>query len=146
MRWRQPSFGSLTVGLAALCAAGLLAQEPPARDDGAAPTKRPAFAKVREPEVRRGLFEEWNASHHSAYSISPEGGPAATAVGRASMVINSSNTVFYTRQTPGSSCDIDENRCGNNNEQQYRQQSCHKLLPRIGLRRASGLCEYCHNP
>ena len=107
--WPVTVFGLL------LCGVALRAQDFPASDQQPAGEERlkPPFRQATSPAERRGLLEAWKEKRaRERGDITPLGAPvAANAVGRASLVINSSGTVFYTRQLAGGSCDLDPSAC-----------------------------------
>ena len=89
-----------------------------ARADDQAPDTdgRKPFAGARSPEERHPLLDAWRARHDqthqssgAALSRSPLAVGGTPIVGRASMVINSSNSVVYTKNflTLENNCDID---------------------------------------
>jgi hypothetical protein len=70
---------------------------------------RPPYAGVKDPAERRSLLESWRSWHKSA----PAAPGVTTDVGRASMVINSANTVIFTSNTLGGTCDVFDVRAQN---------------------------------
>jgi PKD domain len=105
------------MGLLAGCAfaAGAFGQEDSRRAgagtpsvDGAPNQRRPEFARVKQPELRQTLFDAWKArrvaSAERSRPIVPD--PALGIVGRASMVINASGSVLYTKHFLNGTCDV----------------------------------------
>jgi hypothetical protein len=82
------------------------AQEPPRKA-----TERKAFAGSMAPERRHSLLDSWKAqraARSSALLAVPQAVGGTAIVGRPSMVINSSNSIVYTRQYLGeeNNCDV----------------------------------------
>jgi hypothetical protein len=75
---------------------------PPGKGNRKSSTNRPPYAGVKDPAERRSLLEAWKA--RQKMTAAPVGA-ATTDVGRASMVINSGNTVIFTSNTLGGTCD-----------------------------------------
>jgi hypothetical protein len=74
---------------------------PPGKGDRKSSENRPPYAGVKDPDERRSLIDAWRAWH----KIAPALPGATTDVGRASMVIDSANTVIFTSNTLGGTCD-----------------------------------------